>query len=113
MLPHLDAAVMATVALLVADGPPALDIEPHCRFVASRAAPIGDIKTCLQVEEDAHQQLVKAWSNFSPTEKDYCLRLSRLGVEPTYTELLTCLELQRDARLLREKNKRSAEGQSE
>ena len=108
----LDAAVIATIVLLAADGPPVLNVEPHCRFVATRAAPIGDVESCLRVEEDAHQQLIKTWPDFRPAEKAHCLQLTRAGVEPTYTELLTCLELQRDARLLREQNERSAESQS-
>jgi hypothetical protein len=112
MLQHLNVA-LATVALLVADAPPVLNIESHCRFVATRTAPIGDVESCLRIEEDARQQLVKSWPDFKLAEKDHCLRLSRAGVEPTYTELLTCLELQRDVRLLREQNENSTLSQSE
>lgn len=35
-----------------------------------------------------------------------------MGPEPTYTELLTCLEVARDARLLREKDSRRSKVQT-
>jgi hypothetical protein len=35
----------------------------------------------------------------------------KLGGEPSYTDLLTCLELERDARILREKDRGTAERQ--
>jgi hypothetical protein len=39
----------------------------------------------------------------APADKAYCQRLATTGGDPTYTELLTCLELRREARMLREK----------
>jgi hypothetical protein len=82
---------------------PNLDVEPHCHFVASRADPVDTFEACVQVELRTRDQLVKQWTQFSSAEKNYCLRRSRMGPESTYTELLTCLEVARDARLLREK----------
>ena len=39
-------------------------------------------------------------SEFGPADRDLCTRLSRTGGSPTYTELLVCLEMARDARKL-------------
>ncbi len=99
----LDAALFAASVLLVAEAVPTINVEPHCRTVASKASPVGDIESCLNVEHAARDQLVAQWAQFTPADRDYCLRLSRRGVEPTYTELLTCLEVARDARHLRER----------
>jgi hypothetical protein len=56
-------------------------------------------------EREAREQLVKQWSQFSAADRAYCQELHKVGGDTTYTELLTCLELQRDARNLREKER--------
>ena len=63
--------------------------------------PIGDANVCVEKEQEARDQLVKQWTQFLPAERAHCLRLTTLGGDPIYTELLTCLEMQRDARRLR------------
>jgi hypothetical protein len=45
---------------------------------------------------------------FTSADKSHCLRLATLGGEPSYADLLTCLELERDARNLREKEGNAA-----
>jgi hypothetical protein len=52
----------------------------------------------MQDERDAHAQLVVQWPQFSPADKTHCLSLSTAGGDPTYTELLSCLQVARDAR---------------
>jgi hypothetical protein len=105
MFRAVDAMLGTAAVLLVAQAVPTINVEPHCRTVARNAAPVGDVESCLRVEEEARVQLVAQWDQFAPADKDHCLRLSRLGVEPTYTELLTCLELARDARILRQQKR--------
>jgi hypothetical protein len=98
------------VSVAAADPVPAFNVEPHCRAVAANATPVGDPAACVKLEQEARVQLVKQWDQFTGADKDHCLPLSMLTGEPTYTELLTCLELERDARLLREKDRRGATG---
>jgi hypothetical protein len=102
----LNAPLLATLLVLAADKIPAFNIEPHCRALAEKTGFAQDRDVCLQQEQAAKQQLGVEWSEFTPAEKSHCLRLSTLGHDPTYTELLTCLELDRDARHLREQNER-------
>ena len=64
----------------------------------------------LLVGRAARDRLAREWPSFAQGDKSHCLELSRLG-EPTYTELLTCLELAREARNLRERD-RSTTGES-
>ena len=54
---------------------------------------------------EAKDQLAKEWTQFAAADKSHCLQLSTIGGDPTYTELLTCLELERDARRLRERDR--------
>ena len=103
MFARFEAALLAGLTWLVADSVPTFNVEPFCRAVASRAAPAGDRDICLAEEREARDQLVQQWSRFDPADRIYCERLATTGGDPTYTELLTCLELQRDARNLREK----------
>jgi hypothetical protein len=103
MVPRFEVALLVGLARLVADSVPTFNVEPFCRAVASRAAPVGDKDICLEKEREARDQLVQNWWQFPPADKAYCQRLATIGGDPTYTELLTCLELQQDARRLREK----------
>jgi hypothetical protein len=105
MFPALDVMLGAASVLLVAQAVPTINVEPHCRTIARNASPVGDVESCLRVEEEARVQLVAQWGQFAVADKEHCLRLSRLGVEPTYTELLSCLELARDARNLRQQDR--------
>jgi hypothetical protein len=111
MFAPLYAALLSTV-VLVADGVPAFDVAAHCRRVASEAAPIGDPQACLHEEQEARAQLVAQWTQFPAADRTYCRQLTTLGAEPTFTELLTCLELRREARRLRDKENGTTGGPS-
>jgi hypothetical protein len=93
--------LLAAAILLIADGVPTFDVDPFCRKVAAMARPVGDVEICLQKEREARDQLVQQWTQFPVGDRSYCREL-------TYTELLTCLELQRDARMLRERDSETA-----
>jgi hypothetical protein len=106
MLLPIDPRILAVIVwVAAADAVPAFNIEPHCRAVAAKAEPVGDPAACIRLEQEARAQLVKQWSQFARADKDHCLPLATLAGEPTYTALLTCLELERDARLLRDKKR--------
>src|SRR3954452_16468131 len=88
----------------VASGkPPIIDIVPHCRAVAELAKPIDYYEVCLRKEKEAHDTLLKQWPQFDPADRSHCVEFSAIALERTYSELLTCLELARDARNLKEK----------
>jgi len=90
------AAVLATAA--AAQRVPTFDVTTSCRQAASRAAPVGSVETCVKLEQEARDHLARQWTAFAPADKSHCLQLSTLGGEPTYSELLTCLELAQQAR---------------
>jgi hypothetical protein len=95
----------ATAAAAPAPQPPALDVTPLCRAVAQKTAPVdGYFRICMEREERAREELRAQWIQFDPRDRSHCLQLSRLGGLASYVDLLTCLELARDARNLRQRN---------
>lgn len=96
----LGVTVVGGSVLAAAEPVPTFDVKPSCRAAASVSA---DIAICLREERQARAQLDRLWPNFTAAEKARCLPLSTLGGQPTYTELLTCLELVRDASKLQSK----------
>ena len=112
--------VAAHLIISVADSVPKIDVTPSCRAAAANAkaqanpsvnakgkaqvqanpSPATDrMKTCLDSEKKIHDQLVKEWSNFPPADRARCIKATEL-FSPTYTELISCLEMTRDANKL-------------
>jgi hypothetical protein len=88
-----------------ADEVPVLDVNQICRGIASQAAnpserggPDLAFSDCVKSEQAIRAEITKAWSTFGPAEKGHCVRLATLGGEPSYTELITCLEMARDVK---------------
>ena len=93
--------VGAQLTIPVANGVPTFNVEPACRTAASGSIGLKqDLAVCLEDEKAARNQLVNEWHEFSANDKTLCTRISTTGGSPTYTELLVCLEMQRDAKKL-------------
>ncbi len=91
-----------------ADDVPVLDVQPICRGIALQAAnptekggPDLSFTECVKSEKAIREEIAKVWSTFSSADKGHCVRLATQGGEPSYTELITCLEMARDVRKLR------------
>jgi hypothetical protein len=112
MFLRLAVPVMVALASLAAEGGvPSFNVEPHCRAVAAMATPVGDPQVCLRREQRARADLIQKWSDFHPADKAHCLELATIGPEPTYTHLLACLEIESEARKLRDKSGRETGAQ--
>jgi hypothetical protein len=98
-------ALLAAALVLAADSVPTFEVEAFCHRVAALDWPVGDADVCLRKERQARDQLARYWTQFHAADRSYCRELSTTGFDPTYTELLTCLELQRDVRNLRDKDR--------
>ena len=55
----------------------------------------------MESEQAVREQLKQEWSAFSAADKRHCVTLATTGGELSNTELLTCLEMARDVRVLR------------
>jgi hypothetical protein len=103
------AAIVPSIALARSDDIPTLDMKPICRGIASQSADPGvgqggqadTFQRCMESEQEVREQLKKEWSAFSAEDKRHCVELAKTGGESTNTELLTCLEMSRDVRIMR------------
>jgi hypothetical protein len=57
--------------------------------------------TCLGDERDAEDQLTKDWDKYVSANKAHCFGMVNTGGPPSYAELLSCLEIMRDAVAIR------------
>jgi hypothetical protein len=103
MLPSL-LLLSAHLAVPVADNVPTLNIEPVCQGIAQQGGSsfhdpqiAKEKQDCLQSEKQVREELVNQWSSFSGADKSACIREATMGGDSSYTELLTCLEMARDA----------------
>jgi hypothetical protein len=101
---------VSTASLLIASWPaqaddvPNLNVDPVCRGIAQQAKDPGErggpdlaFAQCVKSEQAVRQKLVNEWSTFRPAEKATCVGSEKGGLA-SYTDLLTCLEMARDAR---------------
>ena len=80
---------------------PRINFEPSCK--AAAAGTLGltqDINICVQEELNARARVAQLWNQFRRADRANCTGLATMGGSGTYTELLTCLEIMRDARQL-------------
>ena len=93
------AARRTTDAAVAADSVPSWDVTASCRAAASIAysqTPSERLTSCLASEQRTREELNKNWSTFPATDRISCVK--SLTFSPTYTELVTCLEMRRDVR---------------
>src|SRR3984957_4136233 len=91
------------------DGVPNLNVEQVCEGIAKQGgvtfhdpAIAQEKKNCLDSEQAIREELVKQWSSFSANDRTHCVNESVMGGDSSYTELITCLEMARDVRAMRE-----------
>ena len=65
--------------------------------VESSAIASRDENSCNQDEETARATLGKVWAQYTTAQRRDCVQLTSLGGPPSYVEVLTCLEMAKDA----------------
>jgi len=100
VLALLFASVLAPSVLVAqAGGVPSLEFAQGCRNTASGDATI--LGRCMRDEQRAQQKLTAEWETFPHADRTQCTALATLGnVIQSYVELITCLEMAKDARAL-------------
>jgi hypothetical protein len=80
-------------------GVPDINLKETCRSAATVTGTLtqDDIDICMADERGAHDQIVKGWAQFSGGARAQCVHAST-DYLPSYIELLTCLEMARDAK---------------
>jgi hypothetical protein len=93
----------AQTAMALADNPPTLNVGPSCDAAARGAIVIGrDKEACMGDENAALDVLKKNWTQYNSADKVQCVGNVRQGGPASYVELLSCLEIMRDAKTIRE-----------
>ena len=75
---------------------PIINVMPSCRGAAILGGQ-HEIEVCVQSENAARGQLSDHWAEFVSADRSSCTASTTLGGGGTYTSLLTCLEMRRDA----------------
>ena len=95
MLLHLPIAIMAALSpITVSDTVPQFDIVRECRF---EGGSITTFDRCSQDEAAALSDLKTKWVTFGSIDQKTCLAATTIGGFASYVDLLTCLEMARDA----------------
>jgi hypothetical protein len=84
---------------------PTLNVAQVCHGIADQSDFQDGLSTvtfdqCIQAEHDEREAVIKQWSTFSLDDKRHCIAEATMGGDSSYTELLTCLEMARDVRVL-------------
>jgi hypothetical protein len=102
------------VADRVANRAPAFNTDPTCQgagtadvgsgpMTASRLTSDHDI--CKKKESDARAELDGKWTKYPAADRALCVSSTASGGVPSYVELLTCLEMEQQARQLPKEDK--------
>jgi hypothetical protein len=95
LLLHLPIVIMATLSpVAVSDTVPKFDIARECHFEGGSITEFG---RCSEDERTALRDLQQGWPQFGGADKRSCTVEATTSGFASYVELLTCLEMARDA----------------
>jgi hypothetical protein len=84
------------LAMPVADGVPKFDIARSCKLDVAATTGLSvdqSLKSCINDERKAKQQLAGQWSKFSAPSRASCVSQESIGGTPSYISLQTCLQM--------------------
>lgn len=97
-------ALLLPLTIAVADAVPSFNVEPTCRGGLSNPSDNARFTQCLAEEAKAKATLQANWASFPAGDRGVCATTAGMGT-PSYVELLTCLQMDADARKLKYKTK--------
>ena len=105
LIPVTALALVAQLTVAVADGVPRYDLKPLCQGIAQQGGMSllpnqsagKDYKGCISSETAVRRQLVKQWPTFKASNKANCIGENSAGGLPSYTGLLSCLQMAQEA----------------
>jgi len=93
--------ILTAGAALAIENVPQLNVDQSCRAAGTTGVRSGSAKqddsACKRDEEQARDKVKQGWADFSANDRAHCVRMSTEGGAPSYVELLTCLELAKQA----------------
>jgi hypothetical protein len=101
MTSALSAITLGGLLLVAAvDHVPVLNTAPTCAGADSGLSATRTVASCQQSEQEARDALAAQWSKFPAADRSECVAETGIGGFPSYVQVLTCLEMARDARNL-------------
>jgi hypothetical protein len=78
---------------------PTYDVRVTCRTESQGDPGAGAVADCMADEQSAREQLVRQWAQFTAESKAGCIQIET-GISNirSYVELLTCLQMRKDAK---------------
>jgi hypothetical protein len=70
-----------------------------------------DLSACQRDENEARSKLEQDWTQYTAGKRSQCAGFAGLDRAPSYVELLTCLEMAKQAKELPQESKMGAVGQ--
>lgn len=96
--PVLVMAFGASLALAVADRLPKFDVVRSCKAVAELDLAVSQTPdACIRDEELARTELEQKWQSFPPAERSRCEAETMIGGNPSYVEILVCIQMTQEA----------------
>jgi len=97
--------LLASLLPALSDDVPVINVDPVCRGIAQQAGSVSEkgapdlrFSQCVKSEQAIRDKLAKEWSTFTAADKGNCVGEEKSGPLPSYTDLITCLEMARDVR---------------
>jgi hypothetical protein len=95
------ALVKVPSAAAAAGSVPTFDTRPTCADAAMEVSVTRTVERCQESEQQARESLAAQWGSFPNADEANCTAETQIGGFPSYVQLLTCLEMARDARTLK------------
>lgn len=104
--------VGASQGAVALENVPKIDTDKMCRAaaVADSMSVREGSDACIQDEIAARDQLQREWKDFPTSDRAYCGRLSTMAGVGSYVQMLTCLEMEREVRNLRQREQTGTTG---
>lgn len=92
--------LLLPLAVAASDTVPRFNVEPSCKGGLDSPGLDERYSRCLAQEGEARKRLEATWAQYPVPDRTTCTDTARTG-SPSYVQLLTCLELARDAARLK------------
>jgi len=76
---------------------PKFDVKATCRRAQPLSGEKSAFQSCIDDEVQAQKDLSRSWFSFRAASRATCTQETRIGGAPSFVELLTCLELDKQA----------------
>ena len=81
----------------MADSVPRFNLNAVCAADGMRGPNV-----CVKSETAARDDLAKQWAQFPAVDRARCVQLATMSKMPSYVQVLTCLEMAREARQIKD-----------